>query len=277
MEIGDFRRTPRQLLTPRRVVTPRRFLTPRPQQSLSYLIPQPPSNSPMPIISSWSRRPTPGFEMQLEDQGQSRQRRPMQTIVPGEGLPELIRGRENVPWSQRQSIVPNSYATDLSAFGGPVNPAIGTQSKQTADNRRQRNMVSGTRYPPRHLPHAMVAPQQQNIHLHIPHITAVAGHGSIRLDCRSVNPQRPAGSMGRDRRRRKTRLFSLRRNRRSLLSEDWPEKGLATAVQTGMTTADLKKNIDSYEVSKPNVKFIHIIVDRHTGTDRYAVNCRARL
>jgi hypothetical protein len=31
------------------------------------------------------------------------------------------------------------------------------------------------------------------------------------------------------------------------LSEDWPEKGLATAVQTGMTTADLKKNIDSYE------------------------------
>jgi hypothetical protein len=61
------------------------------------------------------------------------------------------------------------------------------------------------------------------------------------------------------------------------LSEDWPEKGLATAVQTGMTTADLKKNIDSYEVSKPNVKFIHIIVDRHTGTDRYAVNCRARL
>ena len=156
----------------------------------------------------------------------------------------------------------DNYVEDLT---GPGSPASGVgfeeimHGKQTADDRRVRKSeqvdVSFTatryklflglnRYLPRHLPHAMVTPQQHHVELHVPHITAVTGRGSIRLGCDSVSPRRPVGTSG----RRRTHLLSQRRKRRSLLSEDWTGNSLTTAVQSGLTTTDLKNNIESYKV-----------------------------
>ena len=151
--------------------TPRRLLTPQPQKPLPYLTPQPPTNSPLPdrhTFSSWSHRPTSGFEMQAEEkgrhQGQFPRKRPvrhtsriirlisiinflqMQSTIPRESLPELLRGRQSISWSQRQSIVArahhDNYVDDLT---GPGSPASGVgfeeimHGKQTADDRRVRH------------------------------------------------------------------------------------------------------------------------------------------